>query len=62
MKLEIIRSTTHLGWAYRPGATCDLPDDIAQMLVTEGYAKVVGLKKRREPEVITTDVKRKRRR
>jgi len=55
--LKIIRSTIHFGWAYRPGATCSLPDEVAQMFIKEGYAVAVGLKKRREPEVFTTDIK-----
>lgn len=62
--IKIIRSTVHLGYAYRAGDTAELPDKVAKMLVDGGYAVFTELKKRpkEKKEVITPVVSRTKKR
>jgi len=66
MNIVFLRAAHGLGYAYKAGATTgSLPDEVAQMLIDGGYAKLVGVKKRpkeKKPEVKTTHVTRSRKR
>jgi hypothetical protein len=63
MDIKFIRSPLHLGYAYRAGDTTgSLPDEIAKILVSDGYAVplISERPKRLDPEVHTTQIKRRK--